>query len=195
MALADKPLPLTLSTTGEATTSRSSSIETSAASRLQGRDNRNPHAVAESFPNTANLGESSVVGAELQVLLAEVKRLSMYQEQLKQEVKDIYILEAQNGSATANKHRAVPKLNSCKMADCPKPVLTVPFGRQYTAGSSDWSESATETPVKNVISGTQCASCHGACIKFLSVRTFQSMAYLFVHMIYASRQHGAYMAV
>ena len=112
------------------------------------------HAVAEPLPNAAVLGNSSsavAVGAELQVLLAEVKRLSMHQEHLKRDVADVCAWEAQDGVAESTKKRAVPKLNGCKMTDCPAPALTVPFGRQ--AGSSDWSEAATETPVRNVISG------------------------------------------
>ena len=97
------------------------------------------------------------MGAELQLLLAEVKRLSMHQEHLRQEVKSICSWEAQDEAAASDKKKAVPKLNGCKTT-VPQPVLTVPFGRQYTAGSSDWSEFATETPVRNVISGIQCAS-------------------------------------
>lgn len=93
------------------------------------------------------------MGAELQVLLAEVKRLSMHQEHLKQEVNDLCTWEAQDAAAKSSKKRAVPKLNGCKMTNCPGPVMTVPFGRQYTAGSSDWSEAAAETPVRNLISG------------------------------------------
>ena len=131
------------------------------------------------------------MGAELQLLLAEVKRLSMHQEHLKQEVNDICSQEAQDGAAKSNKKKAVPKMNGCKMTDCPGPVMTVPFGRQYTAGSSDWSEAATETPVRNLISGTQCASWDGAWLKSSSVGVSQSMAYWSVFMIYASGQHSA----
>lgn len=98
------------------------------------------------------------MGAELQVLLAEVKRLSMQQEHLKQEVSDISTWEAKDAAAKSNEARDVPKLNGCKMTGCSGPVLTVPFGRQCTAGSSDWSESATETPVRNVISGMLCVA-------------------------------------
>lgn len=157
MGPADKPLTLALSTAGWPS-HLAQQVWKTAANHQQAHTSESTssskwHPVAESLPNAAKPGEASAaaVGAELQVLLAEAKRLSMQQEHLKQEVNDLSTWEAKD--AKSNKSRGVLKLNGCKMTDCPGPVMTIPFGRQCTAGSSDWSEAATETPVRNVISG------------------------------------------
>lgn len=160
MGPADKPLTLALSTAGWPShlahlESRKQQLITNKVRTSESTSRLKWHPVAESLPNAAKPGEASAatVGAELQFLLAEAKRLSMQQELLKQEVNDINTWEAKDAAAKSNKARGVPKLNGCKMKDCSGPVMTVPFGRQCTAGSSDWSEAATETPVRNVISG------------------------------------------
>ena len=111
-------------------------------------------AAAESLPSTALLEQpaAAAMKAELQVLLAEVKRLGLHQEHLKQEVNDMESCNAE--AAVARPHKSANlRLNGCIMTECPGPVLTVPFGRQWEAGSSDWSEAAAETPVRNLISG------------------------------------------
>ena len=112
------------------------------------------HAAAESLPN-AGEPSAAAVSAELQVLLAEIKRLSMHQERMKQEVDSMLAWETEDAAAKSDRHRAAPRLNGCKMTECSGPVLTVPFGRQCTAGSSDWSEASAETPIRNLISGLQ----------------------------------------
>jgi len=89
--------------------------------------------------------------AELQVLLAEVKRLSLHQEHLKQDVAALDVLEP--ASRLPSKSANLRK-NGCLIGPgCPGPILTVPFGRRVTYGSSDWSEAAVDTPVRNVVSG------------------------------------------
>ena len=116
---------------------------------------------AESLPSTTVLEQhaAAAMQAELQILLAEVKRLSTHQEHLKREVTSMTQLETAAAAAKPNKSAEL-RLNGCKMTDCPGPVLVVPFGKQWTAGSSDWSEAAAETPVRNVISGTVRCTCN-----------------------------------
>ena len=96
---------------------------------------------------------ADAVRAELQVLLAEIKRLSMHQERLKEEVDDIHTWKANDAAATPTTNKIVPKLHGCKMPECLGRALTVPVGRHNTASSSDWSEAAAETPIRNVVSG------------------------------------------
>ncbi len=86
--------------------------------------------------------------AELQVLLAEVKRLGIRQERLKQEAADLDTLDLKRPAKSANLRKY-----GCDIIQCPGPALTVPFGRQWTCGSSDWSEGGIDTPVKNLVSG------------------------------------------
>lgn len=89
--------------------------------------------------------------AELQVLLAEVKRLGLHQEHLKQDVAALDMLEP--ASKLPSKSANLRK-NGCLIGpECPGPILTVPFGRHVTYGSSDWSEATVDTPVRNVVSG------------------------------------------
>lgn len=109
---------------------------------------------AQCFPDAGMIGSlaSPAVTAELQILLAEVKRLSMHQEQLRHDVTSLDTWEGKAAASRTNKSADL-KLNGCKIAPCPGPALTVPLGRQWTPGSSDWSEAAAETPVRNVISG------------------------------------------
>ncbi|KAL0047017.1 hypothetical protein WJX82_004273 [Trebouxia sp. C0006] len=111
---------------------------------------------AESLQNGTPLLKSSAAAAdslraELQVLLAEVKRLGLHQEHLKQDVAALDVLEP--ASRLPSKSANLRK-NGCLIGpDCPGPVLTVPFGRRVTYGSSDWSEATVDTPVRNVVSG------------------------------------------
>lgn len=112
-------------------------------------------AAAESLQNETPLLKSSAAAdslrAELQVLLAEVKRLSLHQEHLKQDVASLDVLEP--ASRLPSKSANLRK-NGCLIGpDCPGPILTVPFGRRVTYGSSDWSEATVDTPVRNVVSG------------------------------------------
>ena len=114
--------------------------------------------------------------AELQILLAEVKRLGMHQEHLKQEVSNMEVCDPEAAAARPNKSTNL-RLNGCIMTECPGPVLTVPFGRQWEAGSSDWSEAAAETPVRNLISGV--------------LSTHPSIAHLFIcSSICSSKKKG-----
>ena len=107
-------------------------------------------AAAESLQNGTHLLKSSAAAdslrAELQVLLAEVKRLSLHQEHLKQDVAALDVLEP--ASRLPSKSANLRK-NGCLIG----PILTVPFGRRVTYGSSDWSEATADTPVRNVVSG------------------------------------------
>ncbi|DBB00991.1 hypothetical protein WJX77_012576 [Trebouxia sp. C0004] len=123
MALSDKPKVLTLSTAG-------------------------------SLQNGTPLMKSSAADslrAELQVLLAELKRLGLHQEHLKQDVAALDVLES--GSRLPSKSANLRK-NGCLISpECPGPILIVPFGRRMTYGSSDWSEATVDTPVRNVVSG------------------------------------------
>ena len=77
----------------------------------------------------------------------------MHQERLKEEVDDIHTWKANDAAATPTTNKIVPKLHGCKMPECLGRALTVPVGRHNTASSSDWSEAAAETPVRNVVSG------------------------------------------
>ncbi|KAL3147603.1 hypothetical protein ABBQ38_014655 [Trebouxia sp. C0009 RCD-2024] len=113
---------------------------------------------AESLPNAAAVLEkpsADAVRAELQVLLAEIKRLSIQQERLKAEVNGMHTWKAKDAAANynPNKNKSAPKLGGFTMAECLGPALTLPVGRQNTASSSDWSEAAVETPIRNVVSG------------------------------------------
>lgn len=115
-------------------------------------------AAAESLPNAAAVLEkpsADAVRAELQVLLAEIKRLSIQQERLKAEVNGMHTWKAKDAAANynPNKNKSAPKLGGFTMAECLGPALTLPVGRQNTASSSDWSEAAVETPIRNVVSG------------------------------------------
>ena len=110
---------------------------------------------AESLQNGTPILRSSAAAdslrAELQVLLAEVKRLGLHQEHLKQDVAALDVLEP--ASKLPSKSANLRK-NGCLIGpECPGPVLTVPFGRHVTYGSSDWSEASVDTPVRNVVSG------------------------------------------
>lgn len=109
-------------------------------------------AAAESLQNEPHFKSSAAESfrAELQILLAEIKRLGLQQERLYQDVAAVNLL----GSAKVPSKSADLKKNGCSIGpNCPGPILTVPFGRQWTCGSSDWSEGTTETPVRNVVSG------------------------------------------
>ncbi|KAL3162308.1 hypothetical protein ABBQ32_009995 [Trebouxia sp. C0010 RCD-2024] len=113
---------------------------------------------AESLPNAAAVLDKSsadVLRAELQVLLAEIKRLSIHQEHLKAEVDSIHTWKAKDAAADYNpdRNKPIPKLAGLNMAECLGPALTLPVGRENTASSSDWSEAAIETPVRNLVSG------------------------------------------
>jgi len=107
-------------------------------------------AAAESLQDGTPLLKSSAAADSLRAEL-QVKRLSLHQEHLKQDVAALDMLEP--ASRLPSKSANLRK-NGCLIGpECPGPILTVPFGRRVTYGSSDWSEAAVDTPVRNVVSG------------------------------------------
>ena len=106
------------------------------------------------------------VQAELQLLLAELKRLGNNQHQLKLELDAIKQAKLAVPYADAN-----PKKHcyaATNIVQCPGPALTVPAGTHQASVSSDWSEGAIETPVRNVVSGESLP--HAACMLLIRPR-------------------------
>lgn len=94
---------------------------------------------AVSLPCTIALGSPAAASlkAELQLLLAEIKRLGLQQLQLRQDVQDLGMKPIKNAKVL-------------KWANPPGLLL-----RQSTYGSSAWSEAIAESPpVRNIISGS-----------------------------------------
>ena len=85
--------------------------------------------------------------AELQLLLAEIKRLGNNQHQLHQ---DIAKLET---SEVTKACKPDLKKNGCVVVPCPGPVWTVLPKAHHISNSSDWSDGPVETPVRNIVSG------------------------------------------
>lgn len=145
------PLALSLSTAGELHTLQylalkiifgCDAVESAQASHLLHTSN-GLFAFAVSLPCTIELDSPAAVclKAELQVLLAELKRLGLQQQQLQQ---DAQALDADRKPRKGNTAVAfnLPLL--------PHHAVL----RQSTYGSSNWSEDTAETPpARNIISG------------------------------------------
>ena len=101
--------------------------------------------------------------AELQLLLAELKRLGNNQHQLQQELDSIE--QAKSARSPANAVLKKHCYTATDIVHCPGPALTVPAGTHQASVSSDWSEGVLETPVRNVVSGKSTAHVVSCCLR------------------------------